>query len=83
MFQILQGGLSELQALVLAALVVICILAIVVVFHKTRAFVPVLITVVLCGLVLFAANNAPFLQKQACQAVADAARTGGTSGPTC
>lgn len=80
---IVHGGLLQVHALILEALAVIALYVIGKTWHKTHAFTPVLLAIVLAGIVLFAANNLPFVQSTACDAVKTAAQTGGTTAPNC
>lgn len=81
---IVHGGLLTVKSLILEGLGVIAIYAIVKTWHKTHAFTPTVLAMVLAGLVLFGANNLLFIQNTACDAVRTAAQTGGaTTLPNC
>lgn len=80
---IIHGGLLQAHALILEGLAVIALYAIGKTWHKTHAFTPVLLAIVLAGIVLFAANNLAFVQSTACDAVKTAATTGGAAAPSC
>jgi hypothetical protein len=81
--QIIHGGLLQVHALILEALAVIALCVIGKTWHKTHAFTPTVLAIVLAGLVLFAANNLPFVQSTACDAVKTAAHAGGAAEPGC
>jgi hypothetical protein len=80
---ILHGGLLQVHSLILEALTVVGLWMIAKTVHKTHAFTPTVVVILLVGLTLFAANNLPFIQSTACDAVKAAAHTGGAAEPGC
>lgn len=80
---IAHGGLLTIHALILESLVVIGLWFIVKTMHKTHALTPTLGAILLVGIVLFAANNLPFVQSTACDAIKTAAHAGGAAEPGC
>lgn len=80
---IIHGGLLELHNIILEALIVVGLYMIAKTVHKTHAFTPTILVIVLVGLTLFAANNLTFLQSTTCDMVKAAAHTGGAPAPGC
>lgn len=80
---IVHGGLLTIHALILEGLGVFAVYAIAKTWHKTHAFTPTVLAIVLAGIVLFAVNDLPFVQSTACNAVKTAAQTGGGTAPNC
>jgi hypothetical protein len=80
---IIHGGLTEAQSVILEALGVIALYFLVKTLHKTHAFTPVCIAVLLVGTVWFAAHNIPFVGSVVCDFVKTAASAGGGTAPTC
>ena len=80
---VIHGGLLEIHNIIIEALGIISLFIIVKTWHKTHAFVPVALVIVLAGLVWFAANNSSFIGGTVCDAVKTAAQTGGATAPSC
>ena len=62
MLCLLHAKILELQSIGIDAIYLVAIIAVAVVFHKTRAFAPTLAVLLLAAVVIFGVNNPDFLQ---------------------